>query len=123
MVPNVRCLHHGTPRYLAEIDLDKSAFSLLDMPAMRWETHERGGPHGLGIAANSGCQREKLGEAPNPRHRPYIKFWKDPRDELMLLGSFSQRGQKFQTDSKPVVLHALTINDACLGTEARPGRA
>jgi len=26
MVPNVRCLHHGTPRYLAEIDLDKSAF-------------------------------------------------------------------------------------------------
>src|SRR2546426_208093 len=90
------------------------------MPSMRWETHERGGPHRLGIAGNSGCQREKLGEALNPRHRPHIKFWIDPRDELMLLGPFSQRGQKFQTDSKPAVFHALTINDACLGTES-PG--
>jgi len=93
------------------------------MPSMRWETHERGWPHRLGIAGNSGCQREKLGGALNPRHHPYTKFWNYPRDELMRLGPFSQRGQKFQTDSKPVVFHALTINDACLGTEARLRRA
>src|SRR6266478_4229619 len=41
----------------------------------------------------------------------------------MWLGPFSQRGQKFQTDSKPVVFHALTINDTCLGTDARLRRA
>ena len=38
-----------------------------------------------------------------------LKPQASPRDELMRLGPFSRRGQKFQTDSKPVVFYALTI--------------
>src|SRR6266478_3366392 len=70
-----------------------------------------------GGAGKSGYHGEKRGGSLSPRHRPYTKFWNDPRDELMWPGPFSQRRQKLHTDSKPVVFHALTINDACLGTE------
>ncbi len=37
----------------------------------------------------------------------------------MPLGPFSERGQEFQTNGKPVVFRALTINAACAGTDAK----
>jgi len=43
--------------------------------------------------------------------------------ELARRENHSQRGGKFQTDSKSVVSQALTINDACLATEGRLRRA
>src|SRR5260370_32347190 len=75
--------------------------------------------HRLDVPGSLGCQREKQLGALNSRGRPHIYFWNVSSNELMWLGPFSQRGQKFQTDSKPVVFHAFTINDTCLGTDSR----
>jgi hypothetical protein len=105
--------------YLAESDLEKRGFRLWRSPQCDARRTNEEGFVSFGLAANSGCQREKWGAALNAGNRPHVNFWNASRDELIRLGTYTQRGQKFQTDSKPVVFHALTVNDAGLGTDAR----
>lgn len=59
----------------------------------------------------------------NLRKRPHTHFWNSSRLELVRLRPTFHRRRKLQTDSKPFILHALTINDPCLGMETGLGRA
>jgi len=62
MVPSVRCLHDGTPMYLAEIDLDRKGFRLWICPQCDGRRTNEEGLIGLVSQGNQDVSGKSWGE-------------------------------------------------------------